>query len=64
MKRFIEGENRQATLLPDSLEDYVVEANAVRVVEVFIEDLDLGAVALPALCRKRRGGLPIIPRRG
>jgi transcriptional regulator of heat shock response len=30
MKRFIEGEDRrQATLLPDSLEDYVTEDNPV-----------------------------------
>ena len=37
MKRFIEGEDRrQATLLPDSLEDYVTEDNPVRVVDVVI----------------------------
>jgi transposase len=42
MKRFIEGEDRrQATLLPDSLEDYVTEDNPVRVVDVFIAELDL-----------------------
>jgi hypothetical protein len=45
MKRFIEGEDRwQATLLPDSLEDYVVEDNPVRVVDVFIDELDLDAL--------------------
>jgi hypothetical protein len=37
MKRFIEGEDRrQATLLPDSLEDYVTEDNPVRVVDVLL----------------------------
>jgi len=45
MKRFIEGEDRrQATLLPDTLEDYVTEDNPVRVVDVFIDELDLGAL--------------------
>ena len=45
MKRFIEGEDRrQATLLPDSLEDYVTEDNPVRVIDVFIDELDLGAL--------------------
>src|SRR5580658_10445297 len=42
MKRFIEGEDRrQATLLPDSLEDYVTEDNPVRVVDVFVDELGL-----------------------
>ena len=42
MKRFIEGGDRgQTTLLPDSLEDYVAEDNPVRVVDVFIDELDL-----------------------
>jgi transposase len=45
MKRFIEGEDRrQATLLPESLEDYVAQANPVRVIDVFIDELDLGAL--------------------
>lgn len=42
MKRFIEGEDReQITLLPECLEDYVAEDNPVRVVDVFVEQLDL-----------------------
>jgi len=42
MKRFIEGVDRtQTTLLPESLEDYVAEDNPVRVVEAFVEELDL-----------------------
>jgi transposase len=42
MHRFIDGEDRmQQTLLPSSLEDYVSEENPVRVIEVFIEELDL-----------------------
>src|SRR5471032_2604267 len=45
MKRFVEGEDRrQSLLLPDSLDDYVSEDNPVRVVEVFIDELDLRAL--------------------
>jgi len=43
MKRFIEGEDRgQGTLLPELLDDYVTENNPVRVIDVFVEELDLG----------------------
>src|ERR1700693_133993 len=45
MHRFIDGEDRmQQTLLPHSLEDYVAEENPVRVIEVFIEELDLASL--------------------
>jgi transposase len=43
MKRFIEGENRtQSTLLPELLDDYIADANPVRVIDVFVDELDLG----------------------
>ena len=42
MNRFIEGENKyQSTLFPEILDEYIAENNPVRVVEVFIEELDL-----------------------
>ena len=45
MKRFIEGDDRaQVTLLPECLDDYVDPENPVRVVEVFVDGLDLGAL--------------------
>jgi transposase len=45
MGRFVEGEDRrQSFLLPQSLDDYVVEDNPVRVIEVFIDELDLGGL--------------------
>src|ERR1700683_5055315 len=45
MHRFIDGEDRmQQALLPHSLEDYVSEENPVRVIEVFIDELDLAAL--------------------
>ncbi|MGJ0484517.1 MAG: IS1182 family transposase [Methylomicrobium sp.] len=43
MKRFIQSTDRtQVTLFPEQLEDYVAEDNPVRVVDVFVEQLDLG----------------------
>src|SRR5476649_1869025 len=42
MKRFIEGEDRgQGTLLPELLDDYVAENNPVRIVDAFVDELDL-----------------------
>ena len=45
MSGFIEGEDRrQATLFPDRLDDYIAEDSAVRVIDVFIDDLDLSGL--------------------
>ena len=45
MKRFIEGECReQVTLLPECLDDYIGEDNPVRIVDAFVEELDLLAL--------------------
>jgi transposase len=42
MKRFIEGEDRkQVTLLPECLDDYVGADNPVRIVDVFVDQLEL-----------------------
>jgi len=42
MKRFVEGEDRrQGVLLPEYLDDYISEDNPVRVIEVFVDELDL-----------------------
>ena len=42
MKRFIRGEDRtQATLLPELLDDYISENNPVRVIDVYVDNLDL-----------------------
>src|SRR6266542_4238991 len=50
MHRFIDGEDRlQQTLLPHSLEDYVGEENPVRVIEVFIDELDLIALGFSGM---------------
>ena len=45
MKRFIEGVDRnQTTLFPERLEDWVSEDNPVRVVDVFVDQLDLSVL--------------------
>ena len=50
MKRFVESEDRrQATLLPDCLDDYVTEDNPVRIVEAFIDELDLAALGFAGI---------------
>ena len=42
MKRFVEGMDRgQSTLFPECLEDWIGENNPVRVIDVFVEELDL-----------------------
>jgi transposase len=45
MKRFVEGVERgQSTLFPDRLEDWIGEDNPVRVIDVFVDELDLGGL--------------------
>ena len=45
MSGFITGEARtQATLFPELLDDYVTEENSVRIVDVFIDGLDLSTI--------------------
>jgi transposase len=45
MKRFIEGVDRdQITLFPERLEDWIGEDNPVRVIDVFVDELDLGGL--------------------
>ena len=42
MKRFIEGEDRsQVTLLPECLDDFIGDDNPVRVIDAFVDELDL-----------------------
>ncbi len=45
MSGFIEGENRyQSTLFPERIDDYVDEDSAARVIDVFIDRLDLSGL--------------------
>ena len=56
MKRFIEGEYRsQTSLLPACLEDYVGEDNPVRVIEAFVDTLDLLGMGFDGVNPKETG---------
>ena len=49
MKRFIEGQVRsQLTLMPESLEDYIGADNPVRVIDAFVDALDLAEMGFDA----------------
>ncbi|BFG75606.1 IS1182-like element ISPa22 family transposase [Paraburkholderia terrae] len=42
MKRFVEGDDRkQVALLPECVDDYIGQDNPVRIVDVFVDELDL-----------------------
>jgi len=56
MKRFVEGVDRsQATFLPECLDDFVGGDNAVRVVDVFVEGLDLRELGFERVDPKSTG---------
>src|SRR5260221_7529598 len=56
MGRFVEGQDRrQATLLPEHLDDYIGEDNPVRVVEAFIDELDLRALGFAGVVPEATG---------
>ena len=56
MKRFIEGEDRgQSTLFPERLDDWVGEDNAVRVIDVFVDELDLGGLGFGRVAPQATG---------
>jgi transposase len=45
MKRFVEGVDRsQSSMFPERLEDWIGEDNPVRVIDVFVDELDLGGL--------------------
>ena len=50
MTRFVSGADRhQVTLLPNRLDDYVSEDNPVRVVDLFVDELDLTALGFASM---------------
>jgi transposase len=56
MGRFVEGEDRrQGVLLPEYLDDYVSEENPVRVIDAFVEALDLGALGFEGVVPEATG---------
>ncbi len=45
MKRFVEGVDRaQGSMFPERLDDWIGEDNPVRVIDVFVDELDLGGL--------------------
>ena len=64
MKRFVEGIAReQATLFPDYLEDWIDGDNPVRVIDAFVDRLDLLALGFDGVEAEALAGLRIIRRR-
>ena len=56
MKRFIQGECRtQSTLLPEMLDDYISDENPIRVIDVFVDELDLGALGFTGVAPASTG---------
>src|SRR5262245_22664165 len=56
MKRFVEGTGRgQSTLLPECLEDWVDENNPVRVIGVFVDELNLGELGFEGIAPEATG---------
>ena len=48
--KYIQGQDRsQITLFPDCIEDYVAEDNPVRVIDAFVDNLDLTELGLSFL---------------
>jgi hypothetical protein len=43
MKRFVQGNSRtQSILLPECLADYIPDTNPLRVIDAFVDELELG----------------------
>jgi transposase len=56
MKRFIEGADRtQSTLLPECLDDFIDESNPVRVIDAFVDALDLGKLGFDGVVPESTG---------
>ena len=56
MKRFIEGEDRkQVTLVPECLDDFVAEDNPVRIIEAFVEELELESMGFDGITPSTTG---------
>jgi transposase len=56
MRRFVEGVDRsQTTLFPESLDDWVDENNPVRVIDAFVDALDLRALGFDGVMPEAAG---------
>ena len=56
MRRFVEGVDRsQTTLFPESLDDWVDEDNPVRVIDAFVDALDLRGLGFDGIIPEATG---------
>jgi transposase len=56
MKRFVEGLDRgQSALFPECLEDWICEDNPVRVIDAFVEELDLAELTFCGVAPEATG---------
>src|SRR5205809_6753938 len=56
MRRFVEGIDRgQTTLFPECLEDWIDEGNPVRVIDAFVEKLDLSGLGFDGVAPEATG---------
>jgi len=56
MRRFVEGVDRsQTTLFPERLDDWVDENNPVRVIDAFVEALDLSTIGFDGVLPQATG---------
>jgi len=63
MRRFIEEADRgQSTLLPECLDDFIDESNPVRVIDAFVEVLDLAEMSFEGVEPAATGRPPTIRR--
>ncbi len=61
--KYIEGINRnQLTFLPDCIEDYISEDNPVRVIDAFVNSLDMDALGFKRALPKQTGRPSYDPR--
>ena len=56
---FIEGEDRyQINLLPNTLDDFVSDDNPVRVIDAYVDSLDLEGIGFKVYCGNKAGQKP------
>ncbi|MEA4872402.1 MAG: IS1182 family transposase [Synergistaceae bacterium] len=61
--KYVEGQDRrQMVLMPDSIEDYIGEDNPVRVIDAFVEVLDLEELGIRRATPNELGRPPYDPR--
>jgi len=62
-KRFVEGESRdQIALIPACLDDYIDADNPVRVIDLFVDELDLVELGFDGTIAATTGDRPITHR--